>query len=637
MGVLSLARGFDWSRSIKYAALILLAGLHLLYIIILFSSYTVRRELEADIGKLGADSSLDSLLLLANTGAETVRRVNEYRCLQRDAITFYRIHTMDLRKDIAGIYRLTLALRGEMRDFVNDHPGALNRADTLRRFDDVWSLPTPGDLIFLPSADANAIAATVAEFEALLKASVRRFNQDAASYAAAVALLHAHVDEIKDPEDLLKKMVKRQQLWDAHLFDFTAVGTLQKALDELNHKMKSAGLEDPRRLNILIKKLAADDAIVRRESNASFLSELARQLDASGQGGQALKDLDCGSLDQDLRSRIIQGIARRGDKDVSPDQKALIEAYLAERAEARPAKGLGRAVAYLRDDLHGPVIRSFIASPTSAQTLIVAMLFGSLGALCLQTLRLSNRGYWATVSAPGWGEIFMSMVLGMAAAMIVYLLGSMGLLLVSDGRSSAQQFTTVGAAFVALLGFISGFLNDDAFGRIRRFGLQLFRDETKEGAEAALTGPDAELVQRLVDAKCTRFAELANLHRLGSTLAQKDQFTLFVPGDALFEARPLAEWAKLADPKQPRPFTDLVNRRLVETAKLGAGDLAHQASLKMADGSTATVVAAADGTIQVDGMLVRPGAEYAWRNGTLLVVAEAQSQTLAQPTALASS
>jgi hypothetical protein len=43
------------------------------------------------------------------------------------------------------------------------------------------------------------------------------------------------------------------------------------------------------------------------------------------------------------------------------------------------------------------------------------------------------------------------------------------------------------------------------------------------------------------------------------------------------------------------------------------------------------------GKIQVDGMVVQPGAEYPWRNGTLLVAAEAQSQTPAQPTALASS
>src|SRR4051794_14846650 len=219
MGVLSLARGFDWSRSIKYAALILLAGLHLLYIIILFSSYTVRRELEADIGKLGADSSLDSLLLLANTGAETVRRVNEYRCLQRDAITFYRIHTMDLRKDIAAVYARTLDLRSKIRDFVDKRPLVLNRDATLRRFEDVWSLPTPGDLIFQASADAKVVAATVTDFATLLKAAIEEFRANTASYKAVMDLFQAHGDEIKEPEDLLRTMIRRKQLWDSNLFD----------------------------------------------------------------------------------------------------------------------------------------------------------------------------------------------------------------------------------------------------------------------------------------------------------------------------------------------------------------------------------------------------------------------------------
>jgi uncharacterized surface protein with fasciclin (FAS1) repeats len=264
------------------------------------------------------------------------------------------------------------------------------------------------------------------------------------------------------------------------------------------------------------------------------------------------------------------------------------------------------------------VTQAFMGFPTSAQTLIVTMLFGSLGALSLQALRLSNRGYWAPISEPSWGEIVISMWLGMAAAIIVYLLASIGLLVVSDGRSNAAEVSTVGASLVALLGFVSGLLNDEAFGRIRQFGLQFFRDETSKTADADTTGPNAELAQGLRDTNCTRFAELARLHCLGTTLAPKDHFTLFVPADTAFDGRPLSEWTALANPKQGAPFMALVNGRLVDFATLSAADLATLPQLTMADGSVVPLErSGAD--VRFRGERIEVGQPYRWRNGTIFV------------------
>jgi uncharacterized surface protein with fasciclin (FAS1) repeats len=171
---------------------------------------------------------------------------------------------------------------------------------------------------------------------------------------------------------------------------------------------------------------------------------------------------------------------------------------------------------------------------------------------------------------------------------------------------------------VALLGFVSGLLNDEAFARIRRFGLQFFQDESAKTPDADASGPNAELVHRLQDANCTRFAELARLHCLGTTLAPKDHFTLFVLADSAFDGRPLSEWNALANPKQGAPFMALVNGRLVDTATLSAADLATAGQLVMADGSVVTLDKT-DGEIRFKGERIELAQPYKWRNGTIFV------------------
>jgi hypothetical protein len=600
---------------LKYAALIILAGLHLFYIVILFSSYTVRRDLEADSVKLGGDESLDYLVMLSSTGAETVRKIREYRCLQRDAIAFYRIATMDLRRDMSAVYAETLPIRNAVRNFV-DASQVLDREATKRRFEDAWGVPVAGDLVFQRGAEVEARQKTIEDFRKLLAEQYQAFKASTAAYGKVMALLKAKQEEVADL-DALREIAQRQQQYDRALFDLTSIGTIESALAKMNAEMKQAGLRDPKRLNILLRKVAAEDALAKRRTEASFLSELASQLDATGQNGQALRELDCDKLDRKLTDAIVQGMSKW--KQLSETQQELVRRYVLERSRSPSAGSLfAQAASFVREDVHGTLIRNFIGFPTSAQTFIVTMLFGSLGALSLQALRLSNRGYWGTVSDPSWGEIVISMWLGMAAAIIVYLLASIGLLVVSDGRSNATEVSTVGASLVALLGFVSGLLNDEAFGRIRRFGLQFFRDEAAKTPDSEASGPNAELVQRLQDANCNRFAELARLHCLGTTLAPKDHFTLFVPADPWFDTRPLAEWSALSNPKQGAPFMALVNGRLVDTATLSAADLASLPQLVTADASIVPLQRT-DGEVRFRGERIELGQPYKWRNGAIFV------------------
>jgi uncharacterized surface protein with fasciclin (FAS1) repeats len=606
--------GYGVRRSLKYTALILLAGLHLFYIVILFSSYTVRRDLESDIVKLGADESLDSLVMLSRTGGETVRRIREYRCVQRDAIAFYRITTMDLRRDISEVYAHTLAMRQAIRAFVEKQP-MLNRQETDKRFEDAWGIPLAGDLVFQSNASPAERQTTITAFRTELDARFKAFTEDTKPFQEVMKLLKAQQDGIATPE-ALRAAAHRQQQYDRELFDLTSVGALEAAITHMNKEMKSAGLKDTKRLNILIRKVAAEEALGRGERQASYLSEIASQLDTAGQSA-ALKDLDCAKLDEDFKAKVGVNFAAKRSKDLTNSQKELLTTYLAQRSEdqAGPASSwLNSAV----QAVHAPVTQTFIGFPTSAQTLIVTMLFGSLGALSLQALRLSNRGYWGTISDPSWGEIVIAMWLGMAGAIIVYLLASIGLLVVSDGRSNTAEVSTVGASLVALLGFVSGLLNDEAFGRIRQFGLQFFKDETSKTADAEATGPNAELAQRLRDASSARFAELARLHCLGTTLAPKDQFTLFVPADTAFDKRPLSEWTALANPKQGAPFMALVNSRLVDLATLSAADLETLPQLTMADGSV-VALERSGADVRLHGERIEVGQPYRWRNGTIFV------------------
>jgi uncharacterized surface protein with fasciclin (FAS1) repeats len=618
--VASMARLFQFGagtrfrRSLKYTALIVLAGLHLFYIVILFSSYTVRRDLETDVAKLGADQSLDSLVMLSSMGGETVRKIREYRCLQRDAIAFYRIATMDLRRDISEVYRHTLALRQELRGFIATQP-MLNRQESEKSFDNAWGVPLAGDLVFQTSATPEQRQKTLEEFRAKLDGQFTAFKADTKHHTAVIELLDAKKKAIETPEQL-RAAANRQQQYEQELFDLTAVGTLETALAKMNKDMASAGLKDAKRLNILIRKVSAEESLGRGDPQASYLSEIANQLDTSGQSAP-LRDLDCTKLDEALTDKIVAGMAAKRDDKLGDREKALIKEYVAARARDDTLPVLSQVGTFLQD-VHRPITQAFIAFPTSAQTLIVTMLFGSLGALSLQALRLSNRGYWGTVSDPSWGEIVISMWLGMTGAIIVYLLASIGLLVVSDGRSNAAEVSTVGASLVALLGFVSGLLNDEAFARIRRFGLQFFQDGTAKAAEGAASGPNAELAQRLLDAGCSRFAELARIHCLGTTLQPKDHFTLFAPANATFDGRPLSEWSALADPKRNAPFTSFASARLVDTATLTAADLGTLPQLAMADGSTVPLErTGAD--VRLRGERIELGQPYKWRNGAIFV------------------
>jgi Fasciclin domain len=554
---------------------------------------------------------------LAKLIAASVGKFKDYRCLQRDAITFYRLATMEMRAQLGEVYAATLDARRALRQFVGRHGDALDLIETNRKLDNAWGMPVPGDLVFRDGAADARRAEIAALFRDAVRGEVEKLKKLDAFRAAGAKLFRVAAERWDGlTADDITNLASEKRRLDSAVFDFTAVGKLEAALGKLKDEVKEHGLTDLQRRNVLIRKLNADVAALSDRESA--LQDLAAIFGAQRQSEGYLRDVDCGEPDQ----RLVRAI-----KEWAADQKVPLATPVSATKEANVAgagapalSSVAEAGAFLREQHRGAVAR-FVDMPTAGQTLIVAMLFGGLGALCLQGLRLSSSGYWGSVSDPRWGEIVISLLLGMAAALVVYLLASMGMLLVTDGRTQGSQTSAVGASLVALLGFVSGLLNDDAFGRIRRFGTQLFRGDTSGASALGATMTDAEFVQRLRDMKCERFGELALIHRLGTTLVRKNPFTLFVPSDEVLEALTVKQWRALADPERPGPFNALLNRHLIETEALRFDQLARLPSVKSADGTALTVAKEDSGVTRIGtNMVLASDNDVEWRGSRMYAV-----------------
>jgi uncharacterized surface protein with fasciclin (FAS1) repeats len=170
---------------------------------------------------------------------------------------------------------------------------------------------------------------------------------------------------------------------------------------------------------------------------------------------------------------------------------------------------------------------------------------------------MSKVGWWSNHEDPLWGEIVVGPLLGALAAFGIFLVGSAGLLLTSDGRG-AQPLSTY---FIGLLGFVSGLLYDEAFGRVRRVGSQIFAG-TSDVEMAAARKEDRTLAEALKGASASRAADLVLKYGIGTRLGTEKEFTLLLPSDEAMGALSLAEWNRLNE--DGKAFEPWYSRRYVE-------------------------------------------------------------------------
>ena len=601
-------------RFFKYLFLLALGILHLYLFAIFYSNYATRRIIEESLAQLGTGETFETLLFDARAGADIVREAERQRCLQRDQITLYQLASMNVRQDLSDLFAATSVMRLHVAEFVRAHPKVFDIAETQKSLDQVWGLPLLSELK-LSNPLGGYPEGVEEEIRKLIAAEVAELTKKLGRHdkvGGAVETLKRLNSGAERPAEAVKELWDEWHKLDQRLFRATNLDALETALQRLKAEYARVGLDEKVRRNLLIRRLAADETALPRGSEPNLLGEFIGTMDGARRRTDVLEFLACETRDQSLTEEIRSRM--QAALEVPPAGPGLWAAYRTLR---------GQAATLLPPTPVDTAVQKFIRASTATQTLVIAMLFGSLGALCLQALRLSRSGYWGSQSDPHWGEILMSIVLGMGAALIVYVLASLGNQLIADTSRSAQV-APVGAGLVAILGFVSGLLNDDAFGRIRRFGQGWFRSDTNAAGDINLTGVDADFVSVLRDAGFERFAELALVHLVGTRLANKDRFTLFVPKDTWFDTLPLAQWLRLRDATASKAFDGFLDRHLSTADTMDEAELRAQAArgdaVAMADGSQFTLATPAGGDVTLGGKPLDVAAVRVWRTGAIVPI-----------------
>jgi hypothetical protein len=139
-----------------------------------------------------------------------------------------------------------------------------------------------------------------------------------------------------------------------------------------------------------------------------------------------------------------------------------------------------RAILRSYDEVLGGLSGIFLRLPTIVSTLVVTLATGLLGGITgfLGAAAMSRRTE-ETLAESHFASFFRRIILGVTAALGIFLFFGSGLLVLTAQNAKAVGSTSLELSpyFVAFLAFISGFLADDAFDRLRRAGQGIFHPE----------------------------------------------------------------------------------------------------------------------------------------------------------------
>lgn len=261
----------------------------------------------------------------------------------------------------------------------------------------------------------------------------------------------------------------------------------------------------------------------------------------------------------------------------------------------------------------------YFQQPPAAQTLFVTLFLGALGALALNVLRMSSVGWWANHSDPPWGEIVVGPLLGALAAFGIFLVGSAGLLLTA-ATNGAQPLS---AYFTGLLGFLSGLMYDEAFGRVRQLGTQMFASKPGEEAVNA-RAEDRSLAETLTSSGASLAADLVLKYGIGTRVSLESEFTLLVPSDEAIGQLTLKTWNMLEDLKSDA-FEKWYHRhhaakRITRKDVAGDATTVPVTELRVDDG-TSYVLALDGGEFKINNVRVLI-ADVVWNKGSVQILSE---------------
>jgi uncharacterized surface protein with fasciclin (FAS1) repeats len=575
------SRAGDGSISVRFCKYFVLIACVILTLKIVFDAYSfyvARRDIDSELRSKKV-SSLEYLGVLSQRKRALAITALEGRCLERTELTLFRI--FDAEQDhIKAVYNKLMTIKNQMVDLVKGSGAGLIDVEPAASFINYqrFTLAELEDHV----KPINPETANNADYKALL-AKLLKLREQYVALALESTPFREQLETM-----IADKKLDASPYWRMDAIHRVAQRNLQvrKELDDT--KSKVGDIED-----ILARYGVWTGALTGGAANNPVLDEMAYQIEKADEA--SLDQPNCAAFKDyyaavNNRILVLDPLAKKSWQDLT---------WL-QRIESIPN--------YYRQSL-----LIYFNQPPAAQTLLVTMVLGALGALTLNVLRMSKVGWWSLQDDPLWGEIVVGPLLGALAAFGIFLIGSSGLLLTTDSNG-AQPLS---AYFIGLLGFISGLLYDEAFGRVRRVGAQIFSSKPSEDAVNA-KAEDRSLAEALQNNSASLAASLVLKYGIGTRLSLESEFTLLAPSDEAMGRLSLATWTGLNDPKR-----DVFNKwydRHHAAKRVAKADVASNNELKVDDGAPYPL--ALDGTeLKINNTRVLI-ADISWGKGVIHILSE---------------
>jgi hypothetical protein len=497
------------TRFFKYVVLLVGVLVTLKIVFDAYSFYVARRDIDAELRSKKVSSIEYLNLLLQRERALTVTTL-EARCIERQQLTLFRIFNAE-HDAIYKVYGDLIDKKNAMVDTVDRLGSGLINVAAAKDFLNGIHF----DLLKLDEK-LEPLTETLRndpKYQQLRSEIARQKEQYTAVALANVSL-----------RERAEALIRRAGLDDSKYWNMEAIRALAGRIDQLREE---------RQLNS-VKFSDVDDIVARYNiwigALTGGVADSALADDVAYRMGKAdavpLKDQDCKGFD--AYYELVTDRIRSAQPMLGKNWSALSWSDTAGIASRT----------------YHQFLQVYFQQPPAAQTLFVTMFLGALGALALNVLRMSSVGWWGNQSEPRWGEIVVGPVLGALAAFGIFLVGSAGLLLTSETNGTQP----LSAYFIGLLGFLSGLMYDEAFGRVRQIGTQMFAAKSDADAVNA-RAEDRSLAEILKGKNASLAAGLLLKYGIGTRVSLESEFTLLIPSDEAMGQLPLATWTRLNDPQ----------------------------------------------------------------------------------------
>jgi hypothetical protein len=573
-----------FTRFCKYAVLIGWVILTLLVVFDAYSFYVARREIDAELRSKKV-SSLEYLGVLSQRKRALAITALEGRCMERTQLTMFRIFDAQ-QEEIKAAYGEMMKVKDKMVKLVEESgPGLIDAKEAEHSINLQGFTLAEFDHYIEPINPETAESPKYKKF----KADILKLRDEYAKAALANAPLRAKIE----------KLIEDKKREDSKYWNMEAI----KRLADRNEKVRKELAENKEKVGDIEDVMARygvwTGALTGGAANNPVLDEMAYEIEKADSA--TMKEQNCGQFEAyyaAVNNRVMTSDPLQGS--------SWWELSWRQRFQSIPR-------------YYAQSLLTYFNQPPAAQTLFVTMFLGALGALTLNVLRMSKVGWWSLQEDPLWGEIVVGPLLGALAAFGIFLVGSAGLLLTTDS-SSAQPPS---AYFIGLLGFLSGLLYDEAFGRVRRVGAQMFA-AAAGGDLANARAEDRALAETLRGRNASLAASLLVKYGIGTRLSLESEFTLLIPSDDAMGRLALATWTALNDPErdvfEKWYHRHHAGRRVTQAGVAGEGGTPGISELKVDDG-TSYPLALDGGELKIDAVRVLI-TDVAWGKGIIHILSE---------------